>query len=288
MTLDINQFKITPVQGEVDMGYLGSVVSAQVDSSQVANLVAGQPVRLVNSAGGVPKVIALSANTQDTWGYIAYNLKNAEFEANQAVQVALQGTIMWMTAGAAIDRGAPVEVVYTTNKVIANAGTNPVAGYAYDKASGDGALIRVFILTPGFALAQTIAEIAGLQTALDASVKTARVVCTLAEINAGKELVPATVGKSIRVVGLTRRVSGTAAVATSADVQSGSTAVKVMVDLIAALTNGAVIINKETNCTPGAGWAADLPAGESLVVANVGSAMTTLTSITYTVSYALV
>jgi hypothetical protein len=288
MTLNINQFAMSTVQGQMDLQFNGSVISAQVDSTQATNLVAGQAVKLVDSAGGVPKVVGLAANTDSTFGYVIRNLKDVDFPAYAQLEIALQGSVMYMTAGAAIARGASIEVVYTTNKVITNAGVNPVAGYALDKAAADGDLIRVYVLTPAFQSAQVIGDISGLQTALYQRVQTARVVCTLSEINAGKELVPAVTGKSIRVVGLTRRVVGSAAVATSADVQSGTTAVKVMVDAIAALTNGAVIINKETNCVPGAGWAADLPASESLVVANVGSTMTTLTSITYTVSYVYV
>lgn len=288
MTLNINQFAMSTVQGQMDLQFNGSVISAQVGPDVVTALVAGQPVKLIDSAGGVPKITPLTANTDSAFGYVIRNLKDQNFPADQPVEIALQGSVMYMTAGASIARGVAIEVVYTTNKVITNAGTNPVAGFALDKAAADGDLIRVYVLTPGFQSAQVIADVAGLAAALAIRVQTARVTATLAEINAGKELVPAVVGKSIRVVGLTRRVSGTAAAATSADVQSGTTAVKVMVDAIAALTNGAVIINKETNAVPGAGWAADLPVSESLVVANVGSAMTTLTSIIYTVQFAYI
>lgn len=282
--LNQNQFSQIPVQGEMDLQFEGSVVSAIVDASS-ATLIAGQPVKLVDSSSPLPKVTALTANTDVTWGFVSYNPKDGDFPANARLEIALVNSVMWMTAGAAIARGAKLEVVYTTNKVITNAGTNPLVGYAFDKAAADGDLIRVWVLPSAYTVAQTIADIAGLQTALDAETKVAIVTATLAEINAGKVLIAGVTGKKITIVNMTRRVTGSAAVATSADVQSDATSVKVMVDLIAALTNGAVIINKEANATPGAGWAVELPVNEGVAVANIGSAMTTLTSIKYTITY---
>ena len=67
--VDINSFKITPVQGQVDLQFAGSVISARVKSDEVTALIAGQPIKLVDSAGGVPEVTALTANTQQAFGF---------------------------------------------------------------------------------------------------------------------------------------------------------------------------------------------------------------------------
>lgn len=291
MSLNQNQFSMISVVGDLDLQFPGSVMAARVSPNQATAIVAGQAVKMEDSAGGAPPVLALTANTQSALGFVIRTLKDQSFTLGDAVEIAMAGSVMQMTAGAAIARGAKLEVVYTTTKVITNAGTNPVCGFALDKASADGDLIRVYILSPSFELAQVIADIAGLQAALDVltagvlgNVKTARVACTLAEINAGKELVPASTGKKIRVVGLTQRVVGNFAATTSVDVQD-SAATKVMVTAVAALTNGAVLINNDTNAVPGAGWAADLLTSSNLVVANTGSNATTGTSITFTVTY---
>jgi predicted RecA/RadA family phage recombinase len=285
MALNQNQFAQATVQGQMDLEFTGGgVISGQVYASEATALVAGQPIKMVDSAGGVPKVTALTANTDATFAYVARNIKDQNFPAGAAVELAMNGSIMYMTSGAAIARGAKLENVYNTVKVITNAGTNPVCGVALDKATATDQLIRVLILTP-VTSSQTIADIAGLQTALDARNQTVTVTCSLAELNAGKVLIAGVTGKKITVTGLTRRVTGNAAAATSVDVQSDATSVKVFVDLIAALTTGAVIINKETNCTPGAGWAVELPVNEGVEAQSVGSALTTLTSIQYTVTY---
>ena len=288
MTQLINQFAQTPEPGDLDLLFPGGVISARAYASLVTPLVPGQAVKLVDVGGGVPVVTALAADTDATFGFVVRNLKDISFAANEILEVAIQGSVQYMVAGAAIARGAKIEVVTASTKVITNAGTNPVAGFAFDKATADGDVIRVFILTPGYSLPQTIADISGLQTALDLSVKTARVTATLAEINAGKTIVPASGSKQIRVVNYAARVVGTFGANTSVDLQSGTTGTKVTALGVAGLTNGAILQPSSSNTTLGAGFAADLEAGETLKVVNVGSAATTATSITFTVSYVYV
>lgn len=148
MTQYSNQFALTTEQGQLDLQASQNVLTCQVSSSESTSIVAGQPVKLEDSAGGLPKVLALTGATSKTFGFVVRNLKDATREANETLEVAIAGSIMYMTAGAAIARGAKLEVVYTTNKVITSAGTNPVVGYALDKAAADGDIIRVIIGTP--------------------------------------------------------------------------------------------------------------------------------------------
>ncbi len=155
-----------PVQGQIDLTFGGSVFSMMVDPTQATALVAGQPVQLYNSSSPIPTVVALTANTDASFGFVVRNLKDANFPTGARLEIASNFAVLYMTAGAAIARGAKIEVVYTTNKVITNAGTNPVAGFALDKALADGDLIRVMIINPAVQ-AQVIADIAGLQDALD-------------------------------------------------------------------------------------------------------------------------
>lgn len=187
MSLNINQFGQTPVQGQMDLSIGSSVISARVSPNQATALIAGQAVKLDTTvAGGSPAVKALAANTDVTFGFVVRNIKDASRPTNSNLELALNGSVMYMTAGAAITRGSKLEVVYTTNKVITNAGTNPVVGYAFDTAAADGDLIRVYITTQSYASAQTIADIAGLQDALDnANAASARAVTALTTVGAG-------------------------------------------------------------------------------------------------------
>lgn len=154
MTQNINQFAQTPEVGDIDLPRQGTVISAMVNVGASATLVNGQPVKLANVAGRhVPFVIPLAANTDATFGFVVRNLKDVNFVDGDSLEVAAGGSIMFMTAGGAIAPQAKVEVVYTTNKVIAAAGTNPRVGYALDKATADGDIIRVMITTPADVLA---------------------------------------------------------------------------------------------------------------------------------------
>lgn len=153
MAQNINQFGQTPEVGDLDLLYPGGVLTCMVNQGSSSTIVPGQPVRLADVAkGGVPKVIPLTANTQPTFGFAIRNLKDASYTDGDPLEVAWGRSVMFMTAGAAIVPGAKVEVVYTTNKVITAAGTNPMVGYALDKATADGDVIRVLITTPANAL----------------------------------------------------------------------------------------------------------------------------------------
>lgn len=149
MALNSNQFAFEAVQGQVDLQQVNAnVFSCQIDKDEAATLVAGEAVSVVDSAGGVPKVEQLSGDTDEAFGFITRNLKDAEFVAENRVEIARSGTVIWMTAGAAIARGAKVEYDVSAVKVITSAGTNPIVGIAYDKAGADGDLIRVLLTEP--------------------------------------------------------------------------------------------------------------------------------------------
>lgn len=117
---------------------------------------------------------------------------------------------------------------------------------------------------------------------------TYNVTATLAEINAGKVIIAAKTGKKIRVVNYIARVVGAFAANTSVDLQSGTTGTKVTAIARAGLTDGAILMPSSANTTLGAGFGANLETGESLKVVNVGTAATTATSITFTVTAAYV
>lgn len=271
MALNSNQFTQSPTVGDLDLQFPGSVISVQVYASEASALVAGRAVKVVDSAGGVPKVTAIAANTDKVAGFIVRNLKDQDFPAGSRLELAQFGSVMYMTASGAISREGEVEYDYSTGKVGAAAGVNPVVGIAVDKAAADGDVIRVQIMAPEAVDARTVFSV--------------RNTVTLAEINAGKVIVPAVTGKKVRVLNYIARVSGGFAATTSVDLQSSTTGTKVTALAVAGLTNGAVLQPTSSNTTLGAGFGADLEVSEGLKVANTGSAATTGTSITYTVTY---
>lgn len=151
MALNINQFAQSVVKGVMDLSVgTKSVLACQVDSSSAGNLIPAQAVKLVNVASGIPNIVECSADTDDVFGFIAYNIKDQEFDAGAKVEVAMGRTgVMYMEASAAIAVNAPVMIVVSGQKVATATAGKMIIGRALDKASASGDLIRVMIDLPG-------------------------------------------------------------------------------------------------------------------------------------------
>lgn len=116
-------------------------------------------------------------------------------------------------------------------------------------------------------------------------VLSALVTATLAEINAGKVLIPAVSGKVITVVDYKASVLGNFATTTAVLVQDSAAGTVIATNAVAALTTGNILNEKTTNVTMGAGYLTLLTAGRGVSVANSGSAATGGTSITFRILY---
>lgn len=151
MALNINQLRQSPVQGMMDLRFNMNVISCEVDISSAGGLVPGQAVKIVNSAGGVPKVVEAAAASDAIFGFLVFDIKSQAFNALDKVEVAVfRGNVQYMTAGAAIARGAALEIVPASKKVVTAATSGAmVVGQALDKAAADGDLIRVVVDLPG-------------------------------------------------------------------------------------------------------------------------------------------
>lgn len=146
----INQFAQAPVQGMMDLRFNPGVVAAEIDVTEAGQLVPGQAVKVVDTAGGVPKVIACTADSDDVFGFILYDIKSRVFVAGDMCELAaMRDNVMYMTASAAIARNAQVTIVIGSKKVATATGGDRIVGRAYDKATADGQLIRVTIDLPG-------------------------------------------------------------------------------------------------------------------------------------------
>jgi len=151
MALSQNQFAQSPVQGMHGLRPAAKVISAQIDASSAGGLVAGQPVKIVDSAGGVPKVVELAADTDTVLGFIVYDLKKASHAVGDVVEIDTGfDDVMYMTAQAAVARGALLMVHLSGVKVKTATTGKPIVGWALDKAAADGDLIRVSLACPSF------------------------------------------------------------------------------------------------------------------------------------------
>ncbi|AFC22569.1 hypothetical protein phi1422_0049 [Bdellovibrio phage phi1422] len=147
----VNQFGMNTEKGVVAMKMETGTFSVQIDATEAAELVPGQAVKLVDSAGGIPKVVKVAADTDEVFGFINYNKRQAKFKAGDVCEISgMRGNVMWMQAASAVARGAKVMVVVAGNKVDdAAAGAKTIIGWAFDKATAADQLIRVVIDLPG-------------------------------------------------------------------------------------------------------------------------------------------
>lgn len=153
--LSPNQFAQSEYLGVIDMRFPYNSVSVQIDASQAAALYAGSAVKMVDSAGGVPKVVGCSADSDEVLGFINFDIKTVQFLAGAQAEISMGGNVMYLYSTGAIARGAQVVLTLTTNGGVAAAtgsSAKRIVGWAYDKATAAGELIRVFLKTPSFEL----------------------------------------------------------------------------------------------------------------------------------------
>jgi len=151
-----NTFLQSSQLGMLDLKYNHNTVSVEVDSSQVGVIYPGQCVKIVDSVDGVPKVVAVAANSDSCLGVVVYNQKDISYAAGARLEIATGGNCIYMYATGAISRGVLVTVDVTTvggvGASVGSSGANQV-GWAYDKAAAAGALIRIYLKSPSFTYA---------------------------------------------------------------------------------------------------------------------------------------
>lgn len=154
-TLNPNQFAQAGVGGQIDMRFPYNTISVQIDASQATPLYAGSAVKMVDSAGGVPKVVGCAADSDEVLGFINFDIKTVAFTAGVPAEISMGGNVIYLYATGAISRGVQVCLDLTSPaSVQAATGSsgNNIVGWALDKAVAYGALIRVFLQTPSFTL----------------------------------------------------------------------------------------------------------------------------------------
>jgi hypothetical protein len=153
MSLNPNQFGITAQLGSLDLqtNPNPAVLTVQIASNVVGDVVAGQGVKLVDLGAsdsiGVP-LVGIRANDDDILdGVVLTSTQKGAFVAGDIVQIALEGSIVRFNSGAALARGAEVALANATPGNIQAVGTLTRLGKLLDKATGANQLVRVLIKT---------------------------------------------------------------------------------------------------------------------------------------------
>lgn len=150
---NVNAFTQSAQLGMIDMRFDYDSVSVQIDSTQATPLYAGSAVKIVDSADGIPKVIGVAANSDGVLGFINYDIKTQAFTAGMMCEISMAGNVIYLYSTAAIARGAQVALDVTSPggvRPISGSGGENIVGWAYDKATAAGQLIRIFLRTPSF------------------------------------------------------------------------------------------------------------------------------------------
>ena len=153
MLQNMNQFNQSVAIGQLDLqtGNNAAVFTVLLSpEAATAGMVPGEGVKLVDLGAsdvrGVNPIVDVRALTTDViFGVKVYNTKKNSNVAGEIIQVAGKGAVIWLNAGAAIVRGAAVELTLATpgNVITKSAGTT--LGVALDKATAADQPIRVLI-----------------------------------------------------------------------------------------------------------------------------------------------
>lgn len=154
-SLNPNQFALQSYLGTIDLRFDYDTISAQIDISQSGPLYAGSAVKIVDSTDGAPKVIGIAANTDEVFGYINFDIKTIQYVAGSLCEISQAGNVIYLYATGAIPRGHQVQLDFANNGVAASVGSSGsnIVGYAFDKATAQGQLIRVKLSCPSFLFA---------------------------------------------------------------------------------------------------------------------------------------
>lgn len=146
MSININQFAQTPVQGDADLQIASSfTISGILSAAQVTSLNAGTPVKLDSTVttGQLPQFVAAGASDR-AFGFIKRTAKQSVFATGDKIEVmSLFGPVMWLTAEGSIACGALVEST-ADGAAVQTKASGALRGIAIDPATS-GQLLRILI-----------------------------------------------------------------------------------------------------------------------------------------------
>lgn len=155
MAQNMNQFKQIAVVGEIDLQTNANpamFTCRYKDASETANktIEPGQGLKLIDLGSDdfeSPPIVDVLADDNDggAFGVKVFSTKKNANSDGEIVQVAGEGAVMFLNAGAAIARGAKVSLVVATPGNVVTTTTEDEVGIALDKATAADEVIRVLI-----------------------------------------------------------------------------------------------------------------------------------------------
>ena len=159
MSVNLNQFSITPAIGDLDLAHSTgeSVVSVRFGyEDTTGDIEAGEGVKLSdlgsNDTPGVPVVAIRTTELEPIYGVKIRNTKKAKVEGGDRFEVAVFGAVVRFKAAGAISRGAGVTLTLANIGEVKAVSTKTPLGVALDKASAAGDIIRVRLTCDGLAV----------------------------------------------------------------------------------------------------------------------------------------
>ena len=137
------------LKGRLDLQANIDSLSCIIDSTQATAIKAGTPVKVIATSSKLPHIVA-AASGDLILGFVKHSPRKESFAAGEVVEVSYGGDVMYLEADAAIDAGVPVNVTDFTDMAVAKIGTSAgsTVGFALEKATAAGQLIRVLLRTP--------------------------------------------------------------------------------------------------------------------------------------------
>ena len=156
-TQNMNQFNQTPVVGELDLQTNPNPASFTClfkDKSETADttLVPGEGAMLIDLdtddiVGINPIVDERPLVSSPIFGVKVFSTKKNAAVDGEIVQIAGEGAVVFMNSGAAILRGAVVQLVLATPGNVVTYASGSELGVALDKVSAADKIVRVLIRT---------------------------------------------------------------------------------------------------------------------------------------------
>ena len=148
----MNQFAQSPTRGQPDQMFNGNTISCLIDPAFVGTLYPGSPVkRIAASRGSAPVVTAVTAETDEVFGFITFDIKNPSFVAGMGANVSIKNNVLYLYATETFNAGTQLQVDLLNNGVkVADDAGDTIVGWAFDDATATGQLVRVYLETPSF------------------------------------------------------------------------------------------------------------------------------------------
>ena len=159
MSVNLNDFSISPAVGDVDLAHSTgeSIISVRFGYEDTAGDVeAGEGVILsdlgANDTPGAPIVAIRSSEIVPIYGVKIRSTKKATVEGGEVFEIAKRGAVVRFKAAGAIARGSAVTLTLATPGQVKAITTKTPLGITLDKAAAEGDIIRVELTCDGIAV----------------------------------------------------------------------------------------------------------------------------------------